>query len=219
MTEALRMVKRAFGDDAVILSAKEVRPGGFFSALKKKSVEITAAADYPVDNARDSDDFSGLLSKHLDAESEDDRVSLSTPLPSDQAFTRHVPPFSRQLEVAEKQGSHLEKRTSWLANRRISDKANPGLAERLRPGTGETAKTGKTAVNGPIRCLETGKLVADPFYGNAQKRRVIALVGPPGVGKSTTVAKLARHCLMVEKKRTGLISLDRFGIMSFSSME
>jgi flagellar biosynthesis protein FlhF len=29
MTEALRLVKRDFGDDAVILSAKEVRPGGF----------------------------------------------------------------------------------------------------------------------------------------------------------------------------------------------
>jgi flagellar biosynthesis protein FlhF len=36
MTEALRLVKRDFGDDAVILSAKEVRPGGFFSALRKK---------------------------------------------------------------------------------------------------------------------------------------------------------------------------------------
>jgi hypothetical protein len=47
MTEALRLVKREFGDDAVILSAKEVRPGGFFSALRKKSVEITAATDYP----------------------------------------------------------------------------------------------------------------------------------------------------------------------------
>jgi flagellar biosynthesis protein FlhF len=50
MTEALRLVKREFGDNAVILSAKEVRPGGFFSALRKKSVEITAATDYPVND-------------------------------------------------------------------------------------------------------------------------------------------------------------------------
>ena len=45
MTDALRMVKREFGDEAVILSAKEIRPGGFFSALRKRHVEITAAAD------------------------------------------------------------------------------------------------------------------------------------------------------------------------------
>ena len=70
MTEALRMVKREFGDDAVILSVKEIRSGGFFSALRKKSVEITAATDYPVDDARDSNEFSGLLSKQLDTELE-----------------------------------------------------------------------------------------------------------------------------------------------------
>jgi flagellar biosynthesis protein FlhF len=43
-------------------------------------------------------------------------------------------------------------------------------------------------------------------------QKVIALVGPCGVGKTTTVAKLAWHCRVVEKKRTGLISLDRFRI-------
>ena len=80
MTEALRLVKREFGDDAVILSAKEVRPGGFFSALRKKSVEITAATDYPVDKGGKRNDFSGLLSKHLNTDAETDRVSLSSPL-------------------------------------------------------------------------------------------------------------------------------------------
>jgi flagellar biosynthesis GTPase FlhF len=57
MTEALRLVKRECGDEAVILSAKEVRPGGFFSALRKKRVEITAATDYPMNHARESDRF------------------------------------------------------------------------------------------------------------------------------------------------------------------
>ncbi len=47
MADALRLVKREFGDDAVILSAKEIRPSGFFSAWRKKRVEITAATDYP----------------------------------------------------------------------------------------------------------------------------------------------------------------------------
>ena len=79
MTEALRMVKREFGDDAVILSAKEVRPRGFFSALRKKHVEITAATDYPADEPQGGDEFTGLLAQQLNHASPADRVSLSTP--------------------------------------------------------------------------------------------------------------------------------------------
>ena len=54
--------------------------------------------------------------------------------------------------------------------------------------------------------------IADPFYRDNAAQKVIALVGPCGAGKTTTVAKLAWHCRVIEKKRTGLISLDRFRI-------
>ena len=77
MTEALRLVKRDLGDDAVILSAKEIRPGGFFSALKKKHVEITAAIDYQTKAQPSSTAFTDHLAEQLDEESSADRVSLS----------------------------------------------------------------------------------------------------------------------------------------------
>jgi flagellar biosynthesis protein FlhF len=45
MTETLRLVKEEFGDNAVILSAKQIRPGGFFKGMRKTCVEVTAAID------------------------------------------------------------------------------------------------------------------------------------------------------------------------------
>jgi len=59
---------------------------------------------------------------------------------------------------------------------------------------------------------DSNRLLAEPFYRDLAVRKVIALVGPCGAGKTTTVAKLAWHCRVVEKKRIGLISLDRFRI-------
>ena len=44
----------------------------------------------------------------------------------------------------------------------------------------------------------------------AGKTRFVALVGPTGVGKTTTLAKLAAYFHVVEKKKVGLITLDSY---------
>ena len=46
------------------------------------------------------------------------------------------------------------------------------------------------------------------------KRRVVALVGPTGVGKTTTITKLAAHYKLKELKRIALLSIDVFRIGS-----
>ena len=206
MTEALRLVKREFGDNAVILSAKEVRPGGFFSALRKKSVEITAATDYPVDDARENNDFPELLSNHLKTEGETDRVSLSSAAQPFIPFARKFRPISHQPPASEKQLPPLERREQIEEQGLISDDVKSDLETARGDGAGEGA-IAETVGN-----ANSHPPIAEPFYYDDAAQKVIALVGSCGVGKTTTVAKLAWHCQVVEKKRTGLISLDRFRI-------
>ncbi|MBL9090259.1 MAG: 50S ribosome-binding GTPase, partial [Planctomycetaceae bacterium] len=61
------------------------------------------------------------------------------------------------------------------------------------------------AVAGPIG-LETGR------------RRLVALVGPTGVGKTTTIAKLAANFRLREKKRVGLITVDTYRIAAVEQL-
>jgi flagellar biosynthesis protein FlhF len=50
------------------------------------------------------------------------------------------------------------------------------------------------------------------------QRRLVALVGPTGVGKTTTIAKLAANYRLKEKRRVGLITVDTYRIAAVEQL-
>jgi flagellar biosynthesis protein FlhF len=50
-------------------------------------------------------------------------------------------------------------------------------------------------------------------------RRVIALAGPTGVGKTTNVAKLAAHFAIAERARVGLVTSDTYRIAATDQLK
>ncbi len=57
----------------------------------------------------------------------------------------------------------------------------------------------QTSTSGPIELLESGP-------------KTVVLIGPTGVGKTTTLAKIAAQYSMLRKKRVGLLTIDTFRI-------
>ena len=53
---------------------------------------------------------------------------------------------------------------------------------------------------------------------DADKCRVVALVGPTGVGKTTTIAKLAANYRLREKRRVGLITVDTYRVAAVEQL-
>src|SRR5262249_33543235 len=51
-----------------------------------------------------------------------------------------------------------------------------------------------------------------------EKCRLVALVGPTGVGKTTTIAKLAANYRLREKKRVGLITVDTYRVAAVEQL-
>lgn len=66
--------------------------------------------------------------------------------------------------------------------------------------------------------IEADLKCAGPIQVQAGQRRVVALVGPTGVGKTTTVAKLAAHYHLREGLNTGLITIDTFRIAAVEQL-
>ncbi len=59
---------------------------------------------------------------------------------------------------------------------------------------------------------ELRKLIFINYNEDSNRTKVIALVGPTGVGKTTTLAKITAKKTIEEKKKVGIITLDTFRI-------
>lgn len=215
MAEALRSVKEEFGSDGLILSTKEVTSRSSWFRTKP-AVEVVAAIDNEVEAHQDlfissgqkevhshagsrEPDLQGLLPK-LDKEYSEMRralYSLARPtLPSTSMFSE---PAACELY----QDLVTNEVDEWLAYK-LLDEAQVNLDPAERNQRFVLAK----AVNDIARSL----IQADDAKQGLPSKRVVAFVGPTGVGKTTAAAKLAAHLALEKKKKVLLVTTDTYRI-------
>jgi len=75
----------------------------------------------------------------------------------------------------------------------------------------------KPAIRAKLMELIVSQMPPSP-QGQKQTGRVIALIGPTGVGKTTTIAKLAANFKLREHKKVGLITIDTYRIAAVDQL-
>lgn len=70
-----------------------------------------------------------------------------------------------------------------------------------------------------LQLIENEIHVAGPIQATPGKRRLVALVGPTGVGKTTTIAKLAADFRLRQRLRVGLITVDTYRIAAVDQLQ
>jgi len=61
--------------------------------------------------------------------------------------------------------------------------------------------------------------VAGPIATDKTERKIVALIGPTGVGKTTTIAKLAANFKLRENKNVGLVTTDTYRIAAVEQLK
>lgn len=133
--------------------------------------------------------------------------------------------------VSEKGAAELGVRASTPT----SGKQSGGIVERRLARMGVPATAARTLarrvamVNGSVpislslaRPALTEVLEQEMLFGGSvaeSASRTIALVGPTGVGKTTTVAKIAAHEALVRRRRIALISLDHYRVAGVEQLQ
>jgi flagellar biosynthesis protein FlhF len=204
--EALAQVKKELGPEAVILSSQSRRHHTAGTGVpKRQGVEITAAADHAVtlDAFADFQPWypesinSRLPSFHLREELEEMKALLKQWL-GEQGPPPWLAPYqdlTRLFQELMKAGIHNQIICRWLEKVRTS----------LGNGNGQSSKNLKEI---SLRQLMQAVEVVNPWKDPVRGPRIWTFLGSTGVGKTTTIAKLAIQAAFVKKTRVGLISLD-----------
>lgn len=189
MPEALALVKKELGPDAVILGTRTLT-SGLGRIVGRERVEITASAGKPTRRA--ARERSGTAAAQAVKPAATDGVlkeNRSERTNSPPTLPELVYPYYVNLVRSEVEAS-LAERVAGTAARSASANDDEGV---------------RTALRNAIAAMV-------PAVGGIELKsgicRRVALVGPPGGGKTTTIAKLAAHFKLRARKRVALVSLD-----------
>jgi flagellar biosynthesis protein FlhF len=205
MRQAMNLVREEHGDDAVILSTKDTDGG----------VELVAALDSEAIQPQQEDTMSSMGATYHSPE-------IRNSMPHQQSFngSADISTMARELKTVR---AMLENQLSGLAwgQTEQNDPAKVNLIKRLvQLGIGwdlsqnlvnELPAINEQAWSKILRSIESKIPLEERDI--LEKGGIVALVGPTGVGKTTTIAKMASRFVMRNSPNDlALISTDCYKI-------
>lgn len=194
--EAIKMVKKEMGEDAVILRTK---------TLQGRGIEVTAAIDYESQPVKKEMDVNNEI-KELGRELKEIKEAL---LFSD-AGRVLAPELYFDQELRERY-THLK--TFGL---------NQNLIKKLMSENGADAperKSNKSRLLQESLMKVLTKIKVNIDRDNSKEQKIFTFIGPTGVGKTTTLAKLAARSALENGMKSALITLDTFRIAAAAQLE
>lgn len=280
MPDAMYKIRSELGSDAVILSTKEMKIGGFIGLFRKKKIEVIAASDSndfsqpiatqvnqskPVNataqaarsTAPDAyNKFSELLNKqmvevasgvepieqqkHIRAvdeiqpvanlqRAEDIKSSLpsaSTALQRDDRLLDEIKQMKSMMNLLtnqQREDNHLPDRLQHLQNVLLQRDVSPELVERWIDAAYQHWSESQTEMDEKemdilVRREISTFLSTRIDEGISEHTRIVYVAGPTGVGKTTTIAKLAAEQIFRKSKKVGLITADTYRISAVEQL-
>ncbi|MBD2845270.1 flagellar biosynthesis protein FlhF [Paenibacillus sp. IB182496] len=250
--DALPLIRNELGKNAVILTTKEIRVGGFLGMFRKRRMEVLAASEeeerpvkprpQTLSVGREAAKPAAqelLLALQADAETGQALPPVAAAKAQPAAGTHPTAPDSgagqqKQLMDEIRQMKQMVEKLSRFHSEEY-DGAALLLRERLAAQELEeewivklleaVTQDERYAAGG--NAAELWALAANHLRGwlaplcgepSAPSARVVYFVGPTGVGKTTTVAKLAAEQKLKHRRNVGFITSDTYRIAAVDQL-
>jgi flagellar biosynthesis protein FlhF len=219
--EAIEKMKNTYGEDARILTHRSVRVGGFLGMFASEGVEVTGYL------AED-----GAKKRKADVEEEKKKIldtvkkeqTLQVLLKEIQGLRESIESRAAQSGPTAMQDLHptLRQMEDLLVANEFSPEFIASIHERARKEFSlEALESFGRLSNAVVEWIGEKIGIDPPISGKAPK--IVIIVGPTGVGKTTTIAKLAAIYGIGDSQRPArsvrIITIDNYRIAAKQQIE
>ncbi|MGE5381132.1 MAG: flagellar biosynthesis protein FlhF [Methylocystaceae bacterium] len=232
---AMARAKMEMGKDAILLHTRQFKEGGFFGLFGKRRVEITVAVD---EDTRVSTDLKATVAvKETIAEE-------PHPIPADENTANNkpnedeevpAPELVKEIAAVKDLVEDIRGRINERDFQRNLSKAGRNMYQRLVAAGVEEKLAAKLMKIADERAQDEGceletagqEIIIDylktpkpiEIKKRANRARCVMLIGPTGVGKTTTIAKLAANYGLLEGKKVALVTVDTYRIAAVEQLK
>lgn len=234
LEEAMNLVHRDLGEEAVILQSRELTQKRLLPwSRPKQEVEVTAGLGSRWERAAiDFSETEGLDLESIDSEAigsssemegaeQQSNSRLSTLEERLNSIQSMLEQMGQQQIVSSSQDVPVElfELYAELIDVDLEETLARDLVYRLKHNFGDSLASeperAKTLLTGMV---EKELNCRGPIQVIPQAQKVVALVGPTGVGKTTTIAKLAANFRLRDEIRMGLVTVDTYRIAAVEQL-
>lgn len=236
MPDAMKQVRAELGNNAVILQSKIIYTGGFLGMFKKRNIEVLAAIDPDLNTSRPPQEkpmpapipapkLLPKVERNLDLEVMKELQKSS--VPASEEIMKQLARMNQHIQKMSESGKlqmELPIQLQTVIDSLVHQDLDVDIQSRL------TAKLLErwylAGANSPVE--EVYVWAEDFLYEEMKqynfgelplKKKFINVIGPTGVGKTTTLAKMAAEFMMKHKKKIGFITTDTYRIAAIDQLK
>lgn len=221
MQEAMEKIKAELGNDAVILHTRYFKEGGFLGFFRKNYVEVTAAVEYNQNGAPEKIEVTPVLPKTERENIKPIDSNVNTELSEMRDMMKEMSSMLENIGQPRfpKIGQTLYQRLKkWEIEEKLAQNVvKLTIDEYVKSPLQTPEELNKIFFANLLKPIKKMKFVPSPSKN--ESCRVLVFIGPTGVGKTTTIAKLAAMSAVVERKKVSLITVDTYRIAAVEQLK
>lgn len=208
MPEAMACIRADLGRDAVILHSEQVAPRGLFGWLRRPALEVIAAVDNDLHDFPRPTPAADQSIQHLQSEVAALKMALS-----------QLAEIRYETRTHTRSVASLEDWYHRLLERGVAPALAQSIVRSVADELSRWALDNQSVLNEHLHWHLGRKLtIAAPLKPMPGHPIAFFLVGPTGVGKTTTIAKLAANFVHHERSRVLIVTADTFRVGALSQI-
>ena len=227
ISEAMKQIRTELGDDAVIINSKVVVTKKFFGLIKHKNFEVLAGVD-SVESVNLPSHLLDMQPRNVsntqidtisEKELQNTDLKLTTELKSEIADLKSI------LQSIQKQTTHSDipeeilPMIDFLKRQELNEELITAISDELFVYYKKAENINIDEIKSITKDVLKKYLTQLPIGGLSFEKKYINVLGPTGVGKTTTIAKIAARSVLEKKKKIGFITTDTYRIAAIEQLK